>query len=169
MARENVVAAGGILVQRGPSPLIAVVQMRKRGDWVLPKGKLDPGETPRAAAQREVLEETGHVATVHEFLGTLVYPLGERFKIVHFWRMETGAEPTRKLMKDIVAVDWLPLDKALVRLSRDHEQAFLAEVGPLALASAEGAGVPTRREEPATIPQNSQRGVLQRLWRWLAA
>lgn len=168
MARENVVAAGGIVVQRGQPPLIAVVQMRKRNDWVLPKGKLDEDETPRMAAQREVLEETGHEATVHEFLGTLVYPLGERFKIVHFWRMEAAVAPSRGLMKDITAVDWLPLDRALKRLSRDHEKAFLAEVGPLALASAEGTAVAQPREEPASVPQNPPRGALQKLWRWLA-
>ncbi len=64
MAREPVVvAAGGIVVKRGGSSLIAVVQMRKRADWVLPKGKLDPGEAPRDAAEREVLEETGHAVS----------------------------------------------------------------------------------------------------------
>eukprot|EP01035_Chromulina_nebulosa_P004974 gene4974-6750_t len=66
MARDPIViAAGGIVVRRGASPLIAVVQMRKREDWVLPKGKLDDGETPRDAAEREVLEETGHAVSVH--------------------------------------------------------------------------------------------------------
>ena len=44
------------------------------------KGKLDDGETPRAAAEREVLEETGHDVSVHEFLGTLVYESGGRFE-----------------------------------------------------------------------------------------
>ncbi len=30
----------------------------------------------RDAAEREVLEETGHEVSVHEFLGTLVYEFG---------------------------------------------------------------------------------------------
>jgi 8-oxo-dGTP diphosphatase len=110
--------------------------MRKRNDWVLPKGKLDHGETPRQAAEREVLEETGHVVEVHEFIGTLAYDSGGRSKVVHFWRMEAEPRQTLPLMKDIRAVDWLPLDEALQRLSRSYEQAFLTEVGPLVLQSA---------------------------------
>jgi 8-oxo-dGTP diphosphatase len=167
MAREPVViAAGGIVVQRGASPRIAVVQMRKRADWVLPKGKLDPGEAPRDAAEREVLEETGHAVSVHEFLGTLAYPLGERTKVVHFWRMEAGAEPCRKLMRDIAAVEWLPLDRALARLTRQHEQAFLAQVGPLAIAP-DAAGQPLWSDTPAPLRVPREYNLLQRAWRWL--
>lgn len=116
-------------------PLIAVVRLRKRDEWVLPKGKLDDGETPLAAARREVLEETGHDVTVHEFLGTLVYETNGRSKIVHYWRMEARGGQIRELMNDIRAVDWLPLDAALERLSRTSERAFLANVGPQALQS----------------------------------
>ena len=110
--------------------------MRKRNEWVLPKGKLDDGETPRAAAEREVIEETGHDVSVHEFLGTLVYESGGRSKIVHYWRMETGGEQAHDLMDDVRAVDWLPLDVAVARLSRAYERAFLANVGPFALEAA---------------------------------
>src|SRR5579871_2666669 len=135
MARTPVLAAGGIVLRQSRPPLIAVVRLRK-GEWVLPKGKLDDGETPRDAAEREVLEETGHDVSVHEFLGTLAYDAGGRPKIVHYWRMETQGRPTRDLMRDVIAVDWLPLDAAVERLSRDHERAFLANVGPMALESA---------------------------------
>jgi len=127
-------AAGGIVMRREQPPLIAVVRLRKRDEWVLPKGKLDDGETPRAAARREVLEETGHNVTVHEFLGTLVYESGGRSKVVHYWRMEAGNTQTRELMNDIRAVDWLPLDEALARLSRGYERTFLENVGPLAVS-----------------------------------
>ncbi|HLZ02587.1 MAG TPA: NUDIX domain-containing protein [Bradyrhizobium sp.] len=134
MARAPVIAAGGIVMRRDQPPLIAVVRPRKREEWVLPKGKLDDGETPRAAARREVLEETGHNVTVHEFLGTLVYESGGRPKVVHYWRMEAGATQARELMGDIRAVDWLPLDAAIARLSRLSERAFLENVGPLAVS-----------------------------------
>src|SRR5215510_7254541 len=134
MPRIPVMAAGGIVMWREQPPLIAVVRLPKLDEWVLPKGKLDDGETARAAARREVLEETGHNVTVHEFLGTLVYESGGRSKVVHYWRMEAGGTQTRELMSDIRAVDWLPLDAALERLSRNYERTFLENVGPLAVS-----------------------------------
>jgi len=127
-------AAGGIVLRREQPPLIALVRLRKRDEWVLPKGKIDDGETARAAARREVLEETGHNVTVHEFLGTLVYESGGRSKVVHYWSMEADGERSRELMSDVRAVDWLPLAAALERLSRGYERAFLENVGPLAVS-----------------------------------
>ena len=59
MARAPVLAAGGIVLRCGATPLIAVVRQRKRNEWVLPKGKLDDGEGDEEAALREVHEETG--------------------------------------------------------------------------------------------------------------
>jgi 8-oxo-dGTP diphosphatase len=135
VARVQVLAAGGIVLRRELPPRVAVVRLRKRDEWVLPKGKLDDGETPRAAAKREVLEETGHNVTVREFLGTLVYESGGRAKVVHYWSMEANGEPIRALMSDIRAVDWLPLNAAVQRLSRDHERVFLETVGPLAISA----------------------------------
>ena len=163
MARAAVLAAGGIVLRQEETPLIAVVRLRKRNEWVLPKGKLDDDETARDAAEREVVEETGHDVSVHEFLGTLVYESGGRFKAVHYWRMEAGGEPTHELMDDIKAVDWLPLDAAIVRLSRGYERAFLENVGPIALESAALAQsarrarvkkqpAPEKRRQPAVAP-----------------
>src|SRR6266404_5222117 len=126
MTRTPVLAAGGIVLRSRETPLIAVVRLRKRNEWVLPKGKLNDGETPRAAAEREVLEETGHDVLVHEFLGTLAYEVGGGSKVVHFWRMEAGGEQVHDLMNDVQAVAWLTLDEAVERLSRGYERAFLA-------------------------------------------
>jgi 8-oxo-dGTP diphosphatase len=148
MARTPVVAAGGIVLRWEKIPLIAVVRLRKRDEWVLPKGKLDDGETPRDAAEREVLEETGHDVSVHEFLGTLVYESGGRSKVVHYWRMETNGGQAYELMDDVRAVDWLPLDAAVERLSHVYERAFLANVGPLALEAAALARVPRPKAKP---------------------
>jgi 8-oxo-dGTP diphosphatase len=136
MARTPVLAAGGIVLRPAETPLVAVVRLRKRNEWVLPKGKLDDGETPRAAAEREVMEETGHDVSVHEFLGTLVYESRGGSKVVHYWRMEARGDAVYELMRDVRAVDWLPLADAVDRLSRGYERAFLENVGPIALAAA---------------------------------
>jgi 8-oxo-dGTP diphosphatase len=153
MARTPVLAAGGIVLRGEKNPRIAVVRLRKRNEWVLPKGKLDDGETPRAAAEREVLEETGHDVSVHEFLGTLVYESGGRSKVVHYWRMEACGDAVHELMHDIRAVDWLPLDAALERLSRGYERAFLANVGPIALQAAASAETTRRSRAKQPVPE----------------
>lgn len=184
MARAPVMAAGGIVLRRGSTPLIAVVRQRKRNEWVLPKGKLDDGETPKEAAHREVLEETGHDVAIHEFLGTLVYQSGGRSKVVHFWRMEADGGPVRKLMNDIKAVDWLKLDDAIARLSREYERAFLTEIGPIALAAAGlaatdadvtlrsaaddiDAAMQTLTAAEAASVDELQHGLLQKVKSWL--
>jgi 8-oxo-dGTP diphosphatase len=159
MARTPVLAAGGIVLRLEDTPLIAVVRLRKRNEWVLPKGKLDDGETPRAAAEREVNEETGHDVAVHEFLGTLVYESGGRSKVVHYWRMEAGGEPVHELMNDIKAVDWLPLPDAVERLSRGYERAFLENVGPIALAAVAETMRRPRAKPPAPEKRRSRRPV----------
>jgi 8-oxo-dGTP diphosphatase len=158
MVRTPVLAAGGIVLRQAGTPLVAVVRLRKRNEWVLPKGKLDAGETPRAAAEREVREETGHDVAVHEFLGTLVYESRGGSKAVHYWRMEAGHAPVRELMRDVRAVDWLPLADALDRLSRGYERAFLENVGPIALAVAAHAA-PARKaraKQPAPVARDDE-------------
>jgi 8-oxo-dGTP diphosphatase len=147
--RAPVLAAGGIVVADGPQPLIAIVRLRKNRAWVLPKGKLKPGEDAAAAARREVLEETGHDVLLHEFLGTMSQASGRRLKIVQFWRMQAGGAPVRELMRDVKAVRWLPLQQAIEALTDAHEQAFLAQVGPAALAAAARSA----REPPAPMMQ----------------
>jgi 8-oxo-dGTP diphosphatase len=150
-------AAGGIVLRRDQPPRVAVVRLSKRDEWVLPKGKLDKGETPRAAARREVLEETGHNVTVREFLGTLVYNSNGRSKIVHYWSMEAGGEQTRALTSDIRAVDWLPLNAAIERLSRDSERVFLETVGPLAMSALRSRVKAEAKEAAVKAPAAAQR------------
>ncbi|HKK75092.1 MAG TPA: NUDIX hydrolase [Saprospiraceae bacterium] len=48
-------AAGGLVFNQDEE----ILAIFRRGSWDLPKGKIDPGETPPVAAVREVQEETG--------------------------------------------------------------------------------------------------------------
>ncbi len=130
MARKTIQAAGGIVVRGGSArPRIAVVQRSKDDAWVLPRGKLERDENPTAGARREALEETGHRVKVYEFLGAITYRARGRPKVVQFWRMKAAARPSRDVMKDIVAVEWLPLAAAVRRLSYPLEKLFLRNVG----------------------------------------
>lgn len=137
-SRVPILAAGGVVLRNDldRTPRLAVVQSRKLGMWGLPKGKLSAGEDAVTAACREVLEETGHRVTVHEFLGTLVYETAGRPKAIQFWRMEAAGAPAGALMRDVKAVDWLALDEAIDRLSHMRERLFLEQTGPIALRLA---------------------------------
>ncbi len=133
MAQKPIQAAGGIVVRNGARALVAVVQRAKDDHWVLPRGKLEHGENASAGAKREVVEETGHRVVVHEFLGAITYRARGRPKLVQFWRMKAAKRPSRDVMKDIVAVEWLPLSAAVRRLSYPLEKLFLQHAGRRAL------------------------------------
>jgi len=174
MARTPIYAAGGIVVRGRARPLIAVVQRSKDERWVLPRGKLKRDENPMVGARREVVEETGHRVQVHEFLGAITYRVRGRSKVVQFWRMQAYERPSRDIMSDIVAVEWLPLGQAVRRLSYPLERLFLQHAGRRALkhrkAGARRKGRArrkTRSSKRRTLKaRRKHRAVAAHLRRW---
>lgn len=80
-------SAGGVVVFGN-----AILLLKKfNGDWVLPKGKIEEGETKDIAALREVKEESGLKAKIVKYLGEIHYTFKENWddnKLVHktvFW------------------------------------------------------------------------------------
>src|SRR6218665_1680297 len=65
---SNETSAGGIAVKvEGGVAFVACIARRNRAgrlEWCLPKGHIEPGESPEQAAVREVAEETGILADV---------------------------------------------------------------------------------------------------------
>lgn len=153
-----ILAAGGIVVQEGAKPRIAIVRLRRDKSWVLPKGKLNPGESALDAAKREVLEETGHEVSVHDFLGSMSYSVAGKIKIVQFWHMRALGPPVSELMNDVKAVKWLPLKQAINTLTRAHEKAFLDNVGPVAIKSAKQASADGATKRPARANKRQEPG-----------
>ncbi len=68
---EPTLAAGFVVVRfAGDEPRFLL--LRAYGYWDFPKGEVEPGENPLAAARRETVEETG--------LAALAEPWGEAFR-----------------------------------------------------------------------------------------
>lgn len=121
MAAE--ISAGGVLVQLlGGRWHVAAIRPagRPEGLWALPKGHVDPGEEPEAAALREVAEETGARGEAIEKLGDVKYFYvrdGARiFKIVSFFLLRyTGGElgdVPEAFRHEVADTRWMPLEDA---------------------------------------------------------
>jgi 8-oxo-dGTP pyrophosphatase MutT (NUDIX family) len=134
VAREF--SAGGVLVRtiRG-RPMLAAIrpQGRPEGLWALPKGNIDPGETPDQTAVREVWEETGVQGSLVEKLGDVRYVYtrrdGERtFKIVSFFLLRAGrgriGEIDEAMRREVAEARWLPLEEAPRLLAYKGERAM---------------------------------------------
>lgn len=146
-------AVGGIAVRGGARPTVAVVQRSKDKLWVLPRGKLRRDERPVNGARREVVEETGFRVEVGEFLGVITYQTRGRPKVVRFWLMQAEAEPSYEVMKDIVAVKWLSLAKAIRRLSDPVEKLFLTNIGRHAMHRVKRPMRPKAKTADRRAPQ----------------
>ena len=59
-----IVGVGAVILEQGRVLLVKRGQAPLKGEWSLPGGAVEVGETLSAAVQREVLEETGLVVSV---------------------------------------------------------------------------------------------------------
>ena len=75
MDGPRVDCVGGIVVHDGPGGrrLLLVLRGREpsRGNWSVPGGRVEPGESDEAATAREVLEETGLHVNVGPLVGSV--------------------------------------------------------------------------------------------------
>jgi 8-oxo-dGTP diphosphatase len=137
--RDDVVrGAGGILLRQAPDGRheVALVHRPVRGDWSLPKGKLDPGESYESCALREVLEETGYRCRLMSFVGFTEYrDRRGRPKVVGYWIMEVlGGDFV--VSHEVDELRWLVLDVASGLLTYDRDRELLAALDTFDLAAS---------------------------------
>jgi 8-oxo-dGTP pyrophosphatase MutT (NUDIX family) len=127
-------SAGGVVVRGDELVVIVPVKRAADGRQVLglPKGHVEPGETPELAAAREVREETG-------VSGELIGPVGE----VSYTYEHHGRQVAKRVVfllfdyregdvadhdHEIVEARWMPLRDAAVQLSYEGEREIVRRV-----------------------------------------
>jgi 8-oxo-dGTP diphosphatase len=128
-SEPEVRAAGGVVTQeRDGGVAVMVVHRPRYDDWSLPKGKLEPGETLEACAQREVLEETGFVVALGDAIGTVDYVDRKgRPKRVHYWEMSV-IDGEFAANDEVDEIRWLSPSDAIELLSYERDADFLRQV-----------------------------------------
>jgi 8-oxo-dGTP pyrophosphatase MutT (NUDIX family) len=127
---------------------VAAIRPTGRGErtWALPKGWIEPGESPAETAVREAWEETGLRARLDRKLGDIRYAYTRKdgirvFKVVSFFLLRyrsgrIGAIPAGMEL-EVAEARWLPLDEAPRVLAYGGERQMVAQ----ALAELDEGGL----------------------------
>jgi 8-oxo-dGTP pyrophosphatase MutT (NUDIX family) len=124
-------SAGGVVYRmQSGRPLYLLIRDSYK-NWGFPKGHIEKGEQPSAAALREVAEETGLdqvevrsdidvIDWYFRFRGRLIH------KVCHFFLMETSATRTcPQRAEGISACTWVPFEEAETRISYGNAREIL--------------------------------------------
>ena len=94
-----------------------------KGGWEFPGGKIEKGETPEQALEREIREELDTVIEVGELIDTIEYDYPKfHLSMDCFWCTIVEGDLTLKEAEDakwltkeeLDSVDWLPADVTLI-------------------------------------------------------
>jgi len=113
-----------VLIKRGKAPLL--------GEWSIPGGMLELGETLRQGAEREALEETGLVVRATELLGVFdrVVPDAEGKIVYHYVLIDFLCERISAELHagaDAADAKWfMPEEVAMLPLAEDTAEVIRA-------------------------------------------
>jgi 8-oxo-dGTP pyrophosphatase MutT (NUDIX family) len=129
-------SAGGVVVRRdvASDALLYLLIRDSYENWGFPKGHIEPGERPAAAARREVEEETGlRGVEVRAPIDTIDWYFRFRGRLIHkvcdFYLMElepgASADTSPQQEEGITACVWASFDEAARRVSYDNARRVL--------------------------------------------
>lgn len=125
------VSAGGVAFRwRDAEPEIAIVSVKPKRRWQIPKGIVDPGETPQVTAVREVREEAGIeteliklIETIEYWYRSVKYGKPVRYhKFVHFYLLEYKNGDVADHDHEVEESRWVSFDEALELLDFKSER-----------------------------------------------
>jgi 8-oxo-dGTP pyrophosphatase MutT (NUDIX family) len=131
---ETQVSAGGAAFRRKDGALeIALISVGSPPRWQLPKGIVEKGEPPEAAAVREVREEAGIVATIDQLIERVEYWYqatqgAERVryhKFVNFYLMWYESGDVEDHDNEVIESRWFPVAEAVNALAFRSERSVV--------------------------------------------
>ena len=122
-------SAGGVVYTYLGGKRLYVVVSELDGHTGLPKGHIEPGETPRQAALREIREETGLRAALHadiQLEESYALPRGGEKHVVYFLAY-FDSQPVRCDKRQVKDVSLVPFPDALSMLTFPGARRILTE------------------------------------------
>lgn len=115
MTVNSLTHAGCVVYRDDEQKLQYLVISSSTGEhWVLPKGHIDPGETPEIAAIRELEEETGVLGEITQSLSIQKFDKGNEKVVIQYYLVRmTDSKPAMENRK----LRWEDKESALKLLS----------------------------------------------------
>ena len=130
------VSAGGVAYRRtGAIIEVALISVGKDNRWQLPKGIVDPGETPEVTAVREVQEEAGLQTELLEQLDKIEYwYVGNKgsqrvrfHKFVYFYLLRYSSGNIQDHDWEVHEARWVEISQAQQMLAFKSEKLVVAK------------------------------------------
>ena len=130
------VCVGAIAIDRDRLLMIRRGRGAAQGQWSVPGGRVEAGETLMAAVAREVYEETGLEVVAERFVGMVERISDDYHFVIHDFLVTVLDErPKPQAGDDAAEALWVPLDEVTDFDLVDGLADFLAEHGFLRLIS----------------------------------
>ncbi len=125
-------SSGGVIFRNSRKGIeVALIAVKNKTVWCLPKGAIDKNEDFQTAAVREVREETGLSGEIIDEIGKISYwyfskDENMRFnKTVYFYLMEYKSGNTDEHDREVDDAQWFLIDEAINKLTYKGEKEIL--------------------------------------------
>ena len=96
---------------------VALITRRQGKSWIVPKGNIEPGESPRRSARREASEEAGLLGRMgHLPFGAYEYRKGREPRRVVVFLLEVTEELARWSEDHLRDRKWVRVERAIERV-----------------------------------------------------